>query len=71
MASPAGPSRRELQLLADSHEQWQIKRYLTERKRPLRAQLAEIVIDGVRAGEIRARLEASLQVMPPTHRAGA
>jgi hypothetical protein len=67
MASPGSPSRRELQLLADSNEQWQLSRFLTEIRRPLRAQLAEIVVDGMRAAQATARLEAALRALPSSH----
>lgn len=69
MASPVSPTRRELQLLADSNEQWQITRFLAERKRPLRAQLAEIVIQGMRQAEACARLDAALRRLPGHHAA--
>jgi len=64
MASPVSPTRRELQLLADSNEHWQITRFLAEQKRPLRAQLAEIVVEGMRQAEASARLEAALRCLP-------
>lgn len=70
MASPVSPTRRELQLLADSNEQWRITRFLAEQKRPLRAQLAEIVIEGMRQAEASARLEAALRSLPG-HQAAA
>jgi hypothetical protein len=71
MASPTGPSRREVQLLADRHEQWQVQRYILESRHPLRSQLAEILCEGIRAGEIRARLELTLQLMSSSHGPGA
>jgi len=67
MASPVSPTRRELQLLADSNEQWQITRFLTEWRRPLRAQLAEIVVEGMRAAEAGARLDAALRRLSRLH----
>jgi len=67
MASPVSPTRRELQLLADSNEQWQITRFLTEWRRPLRAQLAEIVVEGMRAAEAAARLDAALRRLSRLH----
>jgi len=65
MASPAGPSRRERQLLADSSEQLAVNVYVVESRRPLRWVMAEILRDGVRAAESRARLEAILEHMAP------
>ncbi|HZS15576.1 MAG TPA: hypothetical protein VFC09_13345 [Candidatus Dormibacteraeota bacterium] len=62
MASPGHhhPTFVHLQYCMDAAEDAAIARWTSERSRPLTALLAEIVRDGARAAEIRARLDVTL-----------
>lgn len=64
MASPGHhPSLVHLQNCMDAAEQAAIDRWSAEAGRPLRGQLAEILRDGARAAEARARLELALSLL--------